>query len=159
MPGLRPPPETDAATAAVALFTLGYEGLRLEDWLARLRAHAVAAVCDVRRNPVSRKPGFSRRKLEAALRRAGIEYIPFPELGIAAAERAAADTREKRQALFRRYRRGLPRRAGGLERLAQAAAEHRRVALACFEARPEDCHRRCLSEALADAHGWTVRHL
>ena len=51
----------DAAAAEVVLFTLGYEGLRLEDWLARLRAHAVAAVCDVRRNPVSRKPGFSRR--------------------------------------------------------------------------------------------------
>ena len=158
MPGLRPPPKTNAA-GGVALFTLGYEGLQLEAWLARLRAHAVAAVCDVRRNPVSRKPGFSRRKLEAALRQAGIEYLPFPELGIAAAARAAADTREKRRALFRRYRRELPRRAGELERLAQAAAEHRRVALACFEARPEDCHRRCLSEALAAANGWTVRHL
>ena len=158
MPGLRPPPETDAA-GAVVLFTLGYEGLQLEDWLTRLRAHAVAAVCDVRRNPVSRKPGFSRRKLEAALRRAGIEYLPFPELGIASAERAAARTREARQALFRRYQRGLARRAGELERLSQAAAAHRRVALACFEARPEDCHRRCLSELLAGANGWTVRHL
>lgn len=149
----------DAAAAEVALFTLGYEGLQLEDWLARLRAHAVAAVCDVRRNPVSRKPGFSRRKLEAALRQAGIAYVPFPELGIASAARAAANTREERQALFRRYRRGLARRAGELERLARTAAEHRRVALACFEARSEDCHRRCLSDWLAGEHGWTVRHL
>lgn len=158
MPGLGPPPETDAAPEIV-LFTLGYEGLRLEDWLARLRAHSVAAVCDVRRNPVSRKPGFSRRKLEDALSRAGIQYLGFPELGIASAERAAADTREKRQALFRRYRRGLARHAGELERLARAAEEHRRIALACFEARPEDCHRRCLSDRLAAAYGWTVRHL
>ena len=149
----------NAAAAEVVLFTLGYEGLRLEDWLARLRAHAVAAVCDVRRNPVSRKPGFSRRKLEAALQRAGIAYLPFPELGIASAERAAANTRAARQALFRRYRRGLARRAGELERLARAAEEHRRVALACFEARPEDCHRRCLSDRLAGERGWTVRHL
>ena len=158
MPGLRPPPETDAAPE-VALFTLGYEGLRLEDWLARLRAHTVAAVCDVRRNPVSRKPGFSRRKLEDALSRTGIQYLGFPELGIASAERAAADTREKRQALFRRYRRGLARHAGELERLARAAEEHRRIALACFEARPENCHRCCLSERLASENGWTVRHL
>ena len=149
----------NAAAAEVALFTLGYEGLRLEDWLARLRAHAVAAVCDVRRNPVSRKPGFSRRKLEAALQRAGIAYLPFPELGIASAERAAANTRAARQALFRHYRRGLARRAGELERLARAAEEHRRVALAYFEARPEDCHRRCLSDRLAGERGWTVRHL
>ena len=149
----------DAAAAEVVLFTLGYEGLRLEDWLARLRAHRVAAVCDVRRNPVSRKPGFSRRQLEAALSRAGIGYLPFPELGIASAARAGADTRDKRQALFRRYRRGLARHAGELERLARAAAEHRRVALVCFEARPEDCHRRCLSERLAGERGWTVRHL
>ena len=158
MPGLRPPPEA-AAAPAVVLFTLGYEGLRLEDWLARLRAHAVAAVCDVRRNPVSRKPGFSRRKLEDALQQAGIAYVPFPELGIAAAERAAAKTRDERQALFGRYRRGLARHAGELERLAQAAEEHRRVALACFEARPEDCHRHCLSDRLAGENGWTVRHL
>ena len=158
MPGLRRPPESSAAPAVV-LFTLGYEGLRLADWLARLRVHAVAAVCDVRRNPVSRKPGFSCRQLEAALRQAGIAYVPFPELGIASAERAAANTRKARQTLFRRYRRGLARRAGELERLAQTAEEHRRVALVCFEARPEDCHRHCLSETLAGEHGWTVRHL
>ena len=143
----------------MVLFTLGYEGLQLEDWLARLRAHSVAAVCDVRRNPVSRKPGFSRRKLEAALRQAGIQYLGFPDLGIAAAERAAAKTRDERQAMFGRYRRGLARHAGELERLARAAEEHRRVALACFEARPKDCHRHCLSDRLAGENGWTVRHL
>ena len=158
MPGHRLPPESNAAPAVV-LFTLGYEGLRLADWLARLRAHAVAAVCDVRRNPVSRKPGFSRRQLEAALQQTGIAYVPFPELGIASAERAAASTQDARQALFRRYRRGLARHAGELERLAQTAEEHRRVALACFEARPEDCHRHCLSDRLAGEHGWAVRHL
>ena len=158
MPGLRPSPEA-AAAPAVVLFTLGYEGLRLADWLARLRAHSVAAVCDVRRNPVSRKPGFSRRKLADALSRAGIKYLGFPELGIAAAERTAATTREERQAMFGRYRRGLARHASELERLARAAEEHRRVALACFEARPEDCHRHCLSDRLAGENGWTVRHL
>ena len=147
------------AADRIVLFTLGYEGLRPEAWLDRLREHAVAAVCDVRRNPVSRKPGFSRRQLEAALQRAGIGYLPFPELGIAAAARAAARTREKRRALFRRYRRELSRRTCELERLARAAEEHRRVALACFEAHPADCHRSRLSDMLAAANGWPVRHL
>ncbi|WP_342774750.1 DUF488 domain-containing protein [Bartonella massiliensis] len=39
-------------------------------------------LCDVRKKPISRKHGFSKRQLEKAVSNIGIEYIHLPELGI-----------------------------------------------------------------------------
>jgi len=42
------------------LFTLGYEGLTIEAFIARLQAAQVKTVVDVRELPLSRKKGFSK---------------------------------------------------------------------------------------------------
>jgi hypothetical protein len=49
-----------------ALFTIGYQGRTLEDSLNVLLTASVTLLCDVRRNPVSRKPGFSKGVLSAS---------------------------------------------------------------------------------------------
>jgi|KBSMisStaDraftv2_1062788.scaffolds.fasta_scaffold899303_2 hypothetical protein len=43
------------------IFTFGYEGLSLKAFIARLKSARVETVIDVRANPLSRKPGFSKR--------------------------------------------------------------------------------------------------
>jgi len=42
------------------LFTIGYEGLNTDDFMALLFEHGIETVVDVRALPLSRKPGFSK---------------------------------------------------------------------------------------------------
>ncbi len=48
------------------LFTIGYEGRTLESYLNLLIRGGVTLLCDVRRNAISRKYGFSKTTLERA---------------------------------------------------------------------------------------------
>ena len=61
--------------AARPLYTIGYEKARLDDVVAALKGAGVATLIDVRDRPISRRPGFSKRQLAAALEEAGIGYV------------------------------------------------------------------------------------
>ena len=63
------------------IFTFGYEGLPLEAFIGRLKVTGVQAVLDVRANPLSRKPGFSKTALSTALHEVGIIYAHVPAMG------------------------------------------------------------------------------
>lgn len=69
------------------LFTIGYEGRSFENYLNRLIKNGVKILCGMRRNPISRKYGFSRSTLSETLRKLDIEYTHFPELGIVSEKR------------------------------------------------------------------------
>ena len=49
------------------LATIGYEGLKPEDFLGKLKENNVSVLVDVRQNPISRKQGFSKSRLEIFL--------------------------------------------------------------------------------------------
>src|SRR5476649_1046545 len=57
------------------LYTFGYEGLGVGEFIDRLRTAGVGTVVDVRELPLSRKKGFSKQSFAEALRAAGIEYV------------------------------------------------------------------------------------
>src|SRR5256885_16681935 len=67
--------------AARPLYTIGYEKARLDDVVAALKGAGVATLIDVRGRPISRRPGFSKRQLAAALEEAGIGYVGLRALG------------------------------------------------------------------------------
>ena len=54
---------------------IGYEGLPLHSLVEQLQADGVEVVVDVRLNAISRKVGYSKRALAAALEAAGIRYV------------------------------------------------------------------------------------
>ena len=62
----------------LTLFTLGYEGLTIEAFIARLQAAQVKTVVDVRELPLSRKKGFSKTAFCTALATHGIAYLHPP---------------------------------------------------------------------------------
>ena len=72
------------------IFTIGYEGATMDEFLAALQGAGVQRVIDVRALPLSRRPGFSKSPLRAALEEAGIEYVHLKALGTPADGRAAA---------------------------------------------------------------------
>src|SRR4051794_10607954 len=72
------------------LFTIGYEGKTLDEFLGELRDAGVERVIDVRAVAASRRPGFSKTALGNALREQGIDYLHLRPLGTPAAGREAA---------------------------------------------------------------------
>ena len=63
------------------LFTVGYEGTDIERFVRTLKVAGVQQLVDVRAVPVSRKAGFSKKKLAARLAEEGIEYSHLVSLG------------------------------------------------------------------------------
>ena len=55
------------------IFTIGYEGATVGEFLDAVKRAGVSQVIDVRALPLSRRPGFSKSPLRAALEEAGIE--------------------------------------------------------------------------------------
>src|ERR1700749_2665733 len=71
------------------LETIGYEGSTIGAVLGVLRDASVDLLVDVRAVAQSRKPGFSKRQLAAALDQAGIGYVHLQGLGTPKAGRLA----------------------------------------------------------------------
>lgn len=148
------------AKAASALMTIGYEGKCLETYLNQLLKAGVSILCDVRRNPLSRKYGFSKSTLCKACEGVGIRYEHLPELGIASDERRELNSQADYDALFEIYeRRDLPRQTEALARIREWIHSGEAVALTCFERLPQQCHRHCVAEALELKLGRKAVHL
>ena len=140
------------------LVTIGYEGRSLEKYLNELLRNGVTMLCDVRRNALSRKYGFSKGTLSKACEGAGIRYEHLPELGIPSEQRRELQTQADYDALFAEYEReNLPRQFAALDKIRGWVAAAERVALTCFELLPEQCHRHCVAEALEHFGGAQLR--
>jgi len=142
------------AKGAPGLCTIGYEGCTLEGYLNKLLHAGVTLLCDVRRNPLSRKYGFSKGTLSKGCEGVGLRYEHLPELGIASDERKDLNTQADYDALFAVYERdNLPQQGAALAKIGSWVKEGHRVALTCYEAEPCQCHRHCVAEALEREFG------
>lgn len=140
------------------LFTIGYEGQSLEQYLNRLIEKNIGLLCDVRRNPVSMKFGFSKRQLQYAVQGLGIDYVHIPELGIDSSKRRELSTPDDYQALFQEYRETtLEKNSGLLKDIMHLVKRYHRVALTCFEADYKSCHRSCISDGLIQHNDFHYR--
>jgi uncharacterized protein (DUF488 family) len=72
------------------LFTIGYEQATPAAVLGELKRTGVELVVDTRAVAASRRPGFSKRALAAALDETGIGYVHLQKLGTPAEGRQAA---------------------------------------------------------------------
>jgi len=134
------------------LFTIGYEGRTIESFVNAQIKNDVKLLCDVRKNPLSRKFGFSKGKLEHITQTVGIKYAHIPGLGIEPEKRCSLETPEDYRRLFAGYAKTLPARKAYLEEVYSLLQADTRVALMCFEHDPEMCHRHVVRDALVAAH-------
>lgn len=140
------------------LFTIGYEGKSLEKYLCELLANDVKLLCDVRKNPMSMKYGFNKSQLVNATNALGIEYCHLPELGIESAARKGLETDEEFEQLFEDYKdTTLANQQEALDNILSMIKQHKRVALTCFEADHKDCHRNCVTDAIAGLDSFNHR--
>lgn len=131
------------------LLSIGYEGDDIDGYLNRLIRNQVDTLVDVRRNPLSRKHGFSKRRLTEYCHAIGIAYLHVPQLGIPSHRRRQLETRADYDALFAEYREeDLPQADDSLAQIEKLLASEQRPALTCFEKDPEWCHRFWVVEAI-----------
>lgn len=124
------------------LFTIGYEGITLEAYINKLIINDVHVLCDVRKNALSQKYGFSKKQLKQACTGVGIEYIHIPELGIDSGERQSLVSQHDYDLLFEKYEKTtLKTNKSYLGIILNKIEEKRRVALTCFEKEHIQCHR------------------
>jgi uncharacterized protein (DUF488 family) len=131
------------------IFTIGYEGATVPEFVAALGQAGVERVIDVRALPLSRRPGFSKTALRGALAEAGIDYVHLKALGTPADGRAAA--RAGRHAELERIYAGQLELPEAMAQAAQmlALADEKPSALLCMEREPAHCHRTLLLNAVA----------
>jgi uncharacterized protein (DUF488 family) len=144
------------------LFTIGYEGISLEEYLVRLLKNDVKVLVDVRNNPLSMKYGFSKSQLKKYCASLGIEYVHIPEVGIQSDQRQELNTQSDYDKLFAVYRKNnLSKTTISQNEILKLLKQHKRIALTCFEANICQCHRKHLAEAIETLpdFNYEVKHI
>jgi uncharacterized protein (DUF488 family) len=139
------------------LTTIGYEGVSLDAFIATLKAAKVTLLLDVRELPISRRRGFSKTALSAALSRAGIAYQHERALGAPRHVRHRLRDDGNLERYFADFREYLSSQRRLLDELAGSLSG--RVTLLCYERNPKECHRSVVVSALARRAKLGVSHL
>ena len=124
------------------LFTIGYAGRSIDDFILLLELHKITALCDVRTIPYSaRNPQFNRQVLTKVLKFHNIEYVFLGEELGARPNNSSCYVEGKASfqmiavsALFKK----------GLERVDLGLQKKYVLALMCAEKDPMTCHRSIL---------------
>ena len=139
------------------LFTIGYSGRSLDEFIALLEQYKITALCDVRSMPYSsRNPQFNREPLQQDLKLRNIEYVFLgEELG---ARSKDPFSYVAGKALYSKIAE-LPLFKQGLERIKLGMEKNYVLALMCAEKDPLLCHRTILiCKNLRDAN-IDIRHI
>ncbi len=134
--------------------SVGYEGKTIDSFLNDLILNNVTMLVDVRKNAFSMKPAFRKKNLQNYLEKSNISYVHIPELGIDSEKRQELNTDSDYKALFKEYEKELLTKKDKIQEVIKLS-KNNRIALMCFEADHNHCHRGTLSNNL----GANVTHL
>lgn len=141
------------------VLTIGYEGSKIEDFIARIVSAGVETLVDVRELPLSRKKGFSKNQLREAIENLGIKYVHLKSLGDPKDGRLAARAgdHDRFVHIFTRHME-TDEAITGLHQLSQLVGDAK-VCLVCFERNHRDCHRKIVVDQLAMVSPIEIRHI
>jgi len=124
------------------LFTIGYERATPAAVLNELKRAKVDLLIDTRAVAASRRPGFSKRQLAAALDEQGIGYLHLQKLGTPAEGRRAARAGDYATlwSIYDKHIKTADAKAA-LDELSALTKSGRRIALLCYCRHPKTCHR------------------
>ncbi len=144
------------------LYTIGYEGISLEEYLNKLIKNDIKVLVDVRNNPMSMKFGFSKSQLKSYCAYLNIKYVHVPEVGIESDLRQLLAKQSDYDNLFDEYQNiNLKKTKRYQEEILKLLIENQRIALTCFESNICQCHRKPLAEAIMKLPNWNyvLKHI
>ena len=137
---------------AKELFTIGYEGMALDAFVARLKNFAIDCLIDVREIPISRKYGFSKSGLTQRLDRENIHYVHFKELGSPKPIRQKLKINRDYSTFFKKMDKYLTNKKDALEKVYSYVIDNT-CCLMCFEHLAEQCHRKIVARKIRERDG------
>lgn len=143
---------------SATLYTIGYEGLEVHDFILIIETHQIKRIIDVRRNPLSRKFGFSKRRFQELLAAKDIDYVHIVELGTPKLIREDLKVNHDYTAFFNAFNEYLAQQSEPLQRAIDLARE-KPSAILCFEREHTHCHRLSIAKAMAQQSGLNITHL
>jgi uncharacterized protein (DUF488 family) len=142
------------------ILTLGHSARPLDQTLALLKENRITLLADVRAVPRSRRnPQYDSGAFAVALEQVGIGYRHLPELGGMRKPRPGSVNEGFKEDGFRGYADFMqtPKFEQALDRLL-ALTMGQQLVYMCAEAKPMECHRSLISDALT-ARGIEIRHI
>lgn len=126
-------------------YTLAFAKRTVEQFLELLKAKRIKTLIDVRKNPKSMfKVEFNKENLANILKKSGIGYIHYPELGVPEEMRRRLADTEDYESFFKWYDDNVLPNLKNLNIKALAYP----VAMMCVELDPTKCHRHRIALAL-----------
>jgi len=137
--------------SSIILATIGYEAAELADFVATLRAASIDCLIDIRELAISRRKGFAKRALSAALSTAGIRYVHLRGLGDPKAGRDAAKAGDFTtfRAIFSTHLKSDTAQAD--LQTAVSIAKGGGACLMCYERDHDACHRSIVAKEISVA--------
>ena len=131
------------------LFTVGYEGRSIDEFVVYLNAHGIRRLIDIREIPISRKRGFSKSSLKARLEDEKIEYLHIRSLGSPSAIRNKLKDDHDFEKFFYSYSVHLSMQTAVLREVIRLAQDGLNCLL-CFEREAENCHRSAVAKRMTE---------
>ncbi len=152
--------EINDTPLAQKFFSIGYEGITIDQYLNSLIENNIKALIDVRKNPASMKYGFNKAFFIKNLKELDIEYLHIPELGIESEERQNLNSFADYQKLFQEYEATvLVTKKKAIRSIVEHYQQHGRIALTCFEKDHLFCHRSRIANYIEEHFNIKVTHL
>ena len=139
------------------LYSIGYEGKSLDEFIKLLKRNKVEHLIDVREIPQSRKPGFSKRSLKTALEKKNITYNNLKELGTDKRSRDEYKRTGDIEKLLVKYDKRMSEQLEIFE-LLKAMIFYKTTAIMCYEDNYKQCHRQRI-ESIIEKNGIRVVHI
>lgn len=131
------------------LYTIGYEGVNAERFVAELKRKGINVLVDVREMPLSRKKGFSKNALAELVSAEGIEYVHLRSLGAPREVRYRLKETGDWAEYCQGYQAHLSDCEAALNEVVTLAGQQD-ICLMCFEADWRTCHRSLITTHLTE---------
>ncbi len=134
------------------LFTVGYEGTNIDNFIERLRNNEIDCLIDVREIPLSRKKGFSKTALSTRLEQEDIRYVHLKELGSPKPVRSKLKEDGDYVHFFEAMKSYLADKKDVIEKAYQYVVD-KTCCLMCFEHLASQCHRNVVATKIKERDG------
>ncbi len=131
------------------IFSIGYEGMKKEEFVNLLDVNKISELVDVRNNAFSWNRDFSMKSLSENLAEKGIKYVNLPRLGAPKDIRVEIKEKNNPEKFFHEYSEWLRSNNPYLD-LLEVLARQTNTAMMCLEADYRSCHRKILGEKLQE---------
>jgi len=142
------------------LFTIGYQGREIDEFVDLLKQHQITRLIDVREAPISRKKGFAKNALRDRLAEEHIEYVHIRALGSPPALRDKVRSDGNYDAFFKAFARHLAQNMDAVKEAHHYISDGKNC-LMCFERSHEECHRSAVADKIKefDGKGLKITHI